>query len=124
MKEATQDPLTEFAKGLIGETKTPLEKFRQKMNKISETFSKGLISEEVFQRASKAAKDALDSSKKKPGAVGTAREINLSRISVGGIGRSRQDIQNVSDPANKVTNQILGRIERKFGRGNVPAVAQ
>ncbi len=124
LKKATQDPLTEFAKGIIEETKTPIEKFRQKMNKVAESFRKNLITEEVFRRFKDAAKKALDSSKKKPGAVGTAREINLSRISVGGIGRSRTDVQKVSDPANKITNQILGRIERKFGRGATPAVAQ
>ena len=123
LKEATQDPLTDFAKGLIEQTKTPLERFKEQMKKIADAFNKNLFSREVFNRAKKDAEEALKSATKTPSIIGSAREVILSRISVSGFGQSRNKEQRVFDPQISVTNKILTKIERKlFNQPGVPVV--
>lgn len=112
------DKLESFAKSLIDQTRTPMEKFEAQIAKIQEVFSAGLIDPETMRRGATAAfdvlKNALKKSEPEPMKSTFARQIDLNNISLAGPSQKRTP-QKIESPqieeGNKILNQILAQLQ-------------
>ena len=111
------EKLKSAAARIFDATRTPLEKFTKKIKELKELLGdgkKGLITQETFERAAKAAQDALDSATPKVAKLaeqeartGEFRTGVLSRLALGG---GTTAVQRNSDRADKRREVLLKRI--------------
>jgi TP901 family phage tail tape measure protein len=88
-----QKDLQREAERVIEQTRTPLEKYEQEIEKLEKLLEEGLIDQETFERAVKAAGEALDQQQQRlepkemaEPKIGEFEQVRLNRLAIGGIG--------------------------------------
>ena len=116
--EAIERRLKVLGERFTAATRTPLEKFKETMEQLKELFSGDFITREVFDRAIKAAREALDRATPKAAAKaataereGRAGTGNINRVAIGGTAGSRRaQGQKILERSAKKIEELLKRM--------------
>lgn len=116
--QASQAAMEAFSRSVFEETRTPMEKYIERMKELDEALKQGAIDAELFNRAQLKAlleRDALNSaSRTSARTTAEFQQINPSTFSFGAL-RQLNRTQTVNDPQIQQTNRLLGSIDRKVG---------
>ena len=105
--------LKSLAKRVFEATRTPLEKFVEKIRELRVLLREKLIDEDTFARAVKKARSALKGVAAAPAKrLGEARQVVLSKLAIGGVSRTgAKSEERLSTLRNVVLDKILTQLE-------------
>lgn len=118
-KQTLNDKLTEQARSITESVKSPLEKYAEEIDKLNLLLERGLLSQEVYDKAVLAAKQNLSSSRDASAPLssairaGSAEAMKIAFDNARGVQRlSKEQLTEKQYAEAKKSSSLLDRIER------------